>query len=136
LTGPPNEEEEVSDTCNSHGKRHKCIQNFDVKPKSKRFLENRRYINPLNAELNLICHLLALLGAHNILHVGRIRVKKEIGVKFTDGIVWISLIWFRIGTVKCCCGHGYELAVVIISGKFLVLLRDCYLRKYLPALRS
>jgi hypothetical protein len=31
-------------------------------------------INPLNAELNPICHLLALLGAHHILHVGRIRV--------------------------------------------------------------
>jgi hypothetical protein len=32
-------------------------------------------INPLNAELNPICHLLALLEAHHILHVGRIRVK-------------------------------------------------------------
>jgi hypothetical protein len=32
-------------------------------------------INPLNAELNLICHLLALLGAHHILHVSGIRVK-------------------------------------------------------------
>jgi len=31
-------------------------------------------INPLNAELNPICHLLALLGAHLILHVSRIRV--------------------------------------------------------------
>ena len=31
--------------------------------------------NPLNAELNLICHLLALLGAHPILHVSRTRVK-------------------------------------------------------------
>ena len=31
--------------------------------------------NPLNAELNPICHLLALLGAHPILHVSRIRVK-------------------------------------------------------------
>ena len=30
--------------------------------------------NPLNAELNPVCHLLALLGAHHILHVGRIRV--------------------------------------------------------------
>jgi hypothetical protein len=29
----------------------------------------------LNAELNPICHLLALLGAHHILHVSRIRVK-------------------------------------------------------------
>ena len=31
--------------------------------------------NPSNAELNPICHLLALLGAHHILHVSRIRVK-------------------------------------------------------------
>ena len=30
--------------------------------------------NPLIAELNPICHLLALLGAHHILHVSRIRV--------------------------------------------------------------
>jgi hypothetical protein len=32
------------------------------------------YFNPLNAELNPVCHLLALLGAHHILHVSRIRV--------------------------------------------------------------
>jgi hypothetical protein len=31
-------------------------------------------INPLNAELNPICHLLELLGAHHILHVSRVRV--------------------------------------------------------------
>jgi hypothetical protein len=31
--------------------------------------------NPLNAELKPICHVLALLGAHPILHVSRIRVK-------------------------------------------------------------
>jgi len=30
--------------------------------------------NPLNAELNPICHLLALLGSHHILHISRIRV--------------------------------------------------------------
>jgi hypothetical protein len=35
-------------------------------------------VNPVNAELNPICHLLALLGAHHILHVGRIRVKRII----------------------------------------------------------
>jgi hypothetical protein len=33
---------------------------------------------PLNAELNPICHLLALLGARLILHVSRIRVKAEL----------------------------------------------------------
>jgi len=31
--------------------------------------------DPLNAKLNPICHLLALLGAHHILHVSRVRVK-------------------------------------------------------------
>jgi hypothetical protein len=31
-------------------------------------------INPLNAELNPICHFLALLGAHHILHISRVRV--------------------------------------------------------------
>jgi len=34
-----------------------------------------QYINPLKPELNPICYLLALLGAHNFLHVSRIRVK-------------------------------------------------------------
>ena len=41
-------------------------------------------INTLNAKLNPICHLLALLGAHHILHVSRIRVN----VVFTDGIIY------------------------------------------------
>ena len=31
--------------------------------------------NPLNPELNPICYFLALLGAHQFLHVSRIRVK-------------------------------------------------------------
>jgi hypothetical protein len=35
--------------------------------------------NPLNIELNPRRHLLALLGAHHILHVGRIRVKIALG---------------------------------------------------------
>jgi len=32
------------------------------------------YLNPLNTELNPICHLLALLEAHHIIHLSRIRV--------------------------------------------------------------
>jgi hypothetical protein len=35
----------------------------------------RTVLTPLNAELNPICHLLTLLGAHHILHVNRIWVK-------------------------------------------------------------
>jgi hypothetical protein len=34
--------------------------------------------NPLKAELNPICHLLALLDAHLIFHVSSIRVNKKI----------------------------------------------------------
>jgi len=34
--------------------------------------------NPLNPESNPICHLPALLGAHHILHVSRIRVNTNV----------------------------------------------------------
>jgi len=38
--------------------------------------ESLKYdFNPLNPELNPICYLLALLGAHHFLHVSRISVK-------------------------------------------------------------
>jgi hypothetical protein len=40
-------------------------------------LNFRFHLNPLNANLNPICHLLALLGAHHILHVSRIRVNSK-----------------------------------------------------------
>ena len=40
--------------------------------------KRRHSINPLNAELNPTCHLLAALGAHHILQVSRIRVKHRI----------------------------------------------------------
>jgi hypothetical protein len=38
-----------------------------------RIVHNSKNINPLNTELNPICHLL-VLGAHHIFHVGRISV--------------------------------------------------------------
>jgi len=37
-------------------------------------------VNALNAGLNSICHLLALLGARHIFHVSRIRVKQPVTV--------------------------------------------------------
>jgi len=33
-------------------------------------------LNPFNAELSTICHLLALSGAHHILHISGVRVKE------------------------------------------------------------
>ena len=43
-----------------------------IEPATFRFVA--QHLNPLNAELNPICHLLALLGAQHMLHVSRIRV--------------------------------------------------------------
>jgi hypothetical protein len=45
-------------------------------------------VNPLNAELNPICHLLALLGGATIVVVSRLRVKgkktlKKEGVEYS-----------------------------------------------------
>ena len=53
-------------------------------------------INHLNAELKPICHLLALLGAHHILHVSRIRVKvsQVFGVQiFCTSVKQVDLQW-------------------------------------------
>jgi hypothetical protein len=41
---------------------------------------NTDLINPLKAELNFICHLLALLGTYPIFHVSRIKAKYTEGV--------------------------------------------------------
>ena len=51
---------------------HSEFQDFNpLKPVHSEFQD----FNPLKPELNLICYLLALLGAHHFLHVSRIRVK-------------------------------------------------------------
>jgi len=51
-------------------------------------------INPLNAKLIPLCHLLALLGAHHILHVSRIRVKVHLK-EGSSGMEWIDLYQVR-----------------------------------------
>jgi len=43
--------------------------------------------NPLNPELNPICYLLALLGAHHFLHVSRIRVK-SLTLRLLMSYIW------------------------------------------------
>jgi hypothetical protein len=61
-------------------KRQKFVEKYEWK---KRMLENN--IKPLYTELNPICHLLALAGAHHFVHVTRVRVKVEI-----KNVVWNS----------------------------------------------
>ena len=60
-------------TRNKRLKLHSNTPNYDV-PTYVICLQTQ-YINPLKPELNPICYLLALLGAHHFLHVSRIRVK-------------------------------------------------------------
>jgi len=48
-------------------------------------------MNPLNTELNPICHLLALSATHHILHVSRIRVETK------------SVSWLVGLTTWCYC---------------------------------
>ena len=57
----------VCSGLNVPGKNNPCTR-LDRK-------SGRQAVNPLNAQLNPICHLLALLGAQHILHVSRVRVK-------------------------------------------------------------
>ena len=47
---------------------------------------SRIRVNTLNAQLNPICHLLALLEAHHILHVSRIRVN----LKSVLYVCWVT----------------------------------------------
>ena len=58
----------------------KEIMGVKEKPDIIDIIERKRlqwygHVNPLNPELNPICYLLALFGAHHFLHVSRIRVK-------------------------------------------------------------
>ena len=66
----PAQEEFKSGTKSGNAGYH-SVQNL----LSSSLLSKYFKINPLNAELNPICYLLALLGAHHFLHVSRIRVK-------------------------------------------------------------
>ena len=52
------------------------------------------YLNPLNAELNPICHLLALLGVHRIFHISGLRVNLL--------VTNVSLVTvFTVNNVRC-----------------------------------
>jgi len=53
-------------------------------------LSSRNAFNPLNAELNPTCHLLALLGAHHILHVSR------------EGLIYLFIYVPTVPTVSAC----------------------------------
>jgi len=81
--------------------------------------------NPLNTELNQVCHLLALLGAHHILHVSRVRVKL---VAFVTSLLCdqeynpFSLLHFFCQQCSCICHQSVMWSRVqsIFSASFLL----------------
>jgi hypothetical protein len=56
----------------------------------------RKTFNPLNAELNPICHLLALLEAQPILHISRIGVNAEILWEYFYFLSFTVTVWARM----------------------------------------
>jgi transposase len=67
---------ELKNKLNVHGSVHHNIISQKEPTRCNHVVEFiiPMFLKPLKAELNPICHLLALLGAHHILHVSRIRV--------------------------------------------------------------
>jgi hypothetical protein len=65
-----------------------------------------RIINPLNAKLNPICHLLELLGAHPIFHVSRIRVKIEASIYPNE--VGSRFLWKVVLSCQTSKYHVYK----------------------------
>jgi hypothetical protein len=78
---PPSTEEKIEGKVKVTGRRGK---------RRKQILDE---FNPLNAELNPICHLLALLGAHHILHISRIRVREKRGFWKWEGEALDRTVW-------------------------------------------
>ena len=81
------------------------------------------YFNPLKAELNPICCLLALLGAHHFLHVSRIRVNLlifncNVTQHFIYNVFYISLQHIYIFTSNfthpCNFSLTYTVAVYAV----------------------
>ena len=79
------------------------------------------HFNPLNAELNPLCHLLTLLGAHLIFHISRIRVKQTVCTVLSVVDIFFVVVnfyasvgfSFLCGTRKCeksalLCGKSVE----------------------------
>ena len=62
-------------------------------------------VNPLNTQLNPIYHLLALLGAHHILHISRIRVKTLCQLSNLSGVNLRNIEVAKVGLKSVCSGR-------------------------------
>jgi hypothetical protein len=91
----------------------------------------KKYINPLNAESNPICHLLALLRSHHILHVSGVRVKINLKETGLEGVKWSELIqdrdqWHIPTNTVSVKSKEYCNRWVTVSLSMTLLRRACY----------
>jgi len=91
---------------------------------------NSIQINPLNAELNPICHLLALLGAHLIFHVSRIRVKFREELLPSSQNILSSYLQSKNKKVKICRTKIISVVVDGCGTWFLTLKEGHKLRNF------
>jgi hypothetical protein len=72
-----------------------------------------KYLKPLNTELIPICHLLALLGAHHILHVNRIRVNRKFKVS-TKSMYKIQVARVKLSNLNPSLSRNAPLCITIV----------------------
>jgi hypothetical protein len=78
--------------------------------------EQMHSLNPLKPELNPICYLLALLGAHHFLHVSRIRVK-SLTIRLLMSYIYIYICGRSPAEIvgsNPTGGHGYLSVVSVV----------------------
>jgi len=76
-------------------------------------------INPLNAELNPICHLLALLGAHHTLHVSRIRVNNTI---YKYNLIYMVTLQEHLNKYNIFKSRKYKICLTILITQFISIV--------------
>ena len=85
------------------------------------YIDIKHIINPLNAELSPIRHLLALVGAHHIVHVSRIRVNGSRKLLITrlernvSSFNELTRFWKQMSAKICIPLIQYELEVGVLG---------------------
>jgi len=91
---------------------------------------NLQLVNPVKAELILICHLLALLGVRHIIHVSRIRVNQATCfglVRPSSGLQKMALI--KVHSFAIPTGsHGLHWSLCLFK-KYLLLIKNDIIQK-------
>ena len=90
--------------------------------------------NLLNDELNPICHLLALLGAHRFFHVSGLRVKTHFSCYFS--IVYYPYILFLPGHQQSCPPSTLIIHSDPLNTHYYAIATSCQTPSHISPLRT